>query len=49
MLLQQRLVAVHVMLRFTMITTELLHLTASHDTETVQIALAQPIQIEQAA
>ena len=48
-LLQQHLVAAHVMLDFSMITMELLHLTASHDMETVQIALTQPIQIEQAA
>ena len=48
-LLQPHQVAALVMLDSTMITTELLHLTANHVTETVQLALPQPLQIVQAA
>ena len=38
----------HVILDFTIITMEFLHLTAYLAMETVQLALVQPIQIEQA-
>ena len=48
-LLQPRQVAAYVILGFTMIIMELLRLTDSHDMETVQSAMAQLIQIEQAA
>ena len=48
-LVHLHLVAVHVIQIFTMITMELLHLTARHAIEIAQLALAQRIQIEQAA
>ena len=47
-LLQLHQVAEPVLLIFTIITAELLRLTANHDMVTAQLALAQQIQIEQA-
>ena len=49
MLLQAHQVSAPVIMDSTITTMELLHLTANRAMETVQPALGQPIQIEQAA